>query len=134
MSSWSGLPVKALRPAVERLGLARLRDADGRMLFDLPDVDVPSADTPAPVRFLPTWDAMLLVHARPSNVLPEPYRPRIFRTTNPHSVGTVLVDGAVAGSWRHEAGQVVVEPFEPLTAAVRREVAGEAERLAAFHT
>jgi len=43
------------------------------------------------------WDANLLVHARRSGILPEPYRPRIFNTRTPHSFPTFLVDGAVAG-------------------------------------
>jgi hypothetical protein len=85
------------------------------------------------VRFLPTWDAVLLVHARRTGVLPEPYRPRIFSTKTPHSFGTFLVDGAVAGTWRHDGGRVVTECFERLDAASRRDLDDEAGRLAAFH-
>ena len=40
----------------------------------------PTRTTPAPVRFLPTWDATLLVHARRTRILPEEHRPRIFNT------------------------------------------------------
>jgi len=47
-------------------------------------------------------------------------------------VNTFLVDGSVAGTWRNEKGRVVVEPFESLDPAVRREIDGEAERLEAF--
>ena len=54
------------------------------------------------MRFLPTWDAVLLVHARRTGVLPEQYRSRIFPTTMPQSVGTFLVDGVVAGTWRYD--------------------------------
>jgi hypothetical protein len=49
-------------------------------------------------------------------------------------VATFLVDGRVAGSWRFERGRIVTEPFERLSAAARRELADEAERLTAFHT
>ena len=42
-------------------------------------------DTPAPVRFLPHWDANLLVHARRTGLLPEAHRPRVFQTRNPQS-------------------------------------------------
>ena len=59
-------------------------------------------DTPAPVRFLPTWDATLLVHARRTQILPERFRPMVFDTKTPHSVPTFLVDGQVAGTWRVE--------------------------------
>jgi hypothetical protein len=85
------------------------------------------------VRFLPTWDATLLVHARRTQILPEPYRPLVFNTKTPHSVPTFLVDGAVAGTWRYERGRVETKPFEPLPKAARREVDDEAKRLAEFH-
>jgi hypothetical protein len=48
-------------------------------------------------------------------------------------MGTFLVDGQVAGTWRFADGRVEVSPFEPLSATHRRAVDGEAERLAAFH-
>jgi hypothetical protein len=85
------------------------------------------------VRFLPTWDATLLVHARGTAILPERHRPRVFSSRNPHSVGTFLVDGAVAGAWRHEAGGIRLEPFELLDRATTRALREEADRLAAFH-
>ena len=50
----------------------------------------------------------------------------------PHSFPTFLVDGAVAGTWRHDQGRVDLEPFEPLPRATRRELEDEAGRLAAF--
>jgi hypothetical protein len=86
------------------------------------------------VRFLPTWDATLLVHCRRAGILPEAHRPRIFSTRNPHSSATVLVDGSVAGTWRYEHGRVEVQELTPLASAVHREVRHEAERLAAFHS
>ena len=45
---------------------------------------------------------------------------------------TFLVEGQVAGTWKHERGRVVPAAFEPLPAATERDVAAEAERLAAF--
>jgi hypothetical protein len=88
---------------------------------------------PAPVRFLPVWDATLLVHARRTQILPERYRSRIFNTRNPQSVNTFLVDGQVAGSWRYENGRVRIEPFRRVPKDARAELDDEAERLAAFH-
>ena len=106
VASWTGLQATALKPALAALDLRRFRDADGRELIDLPDAPLPDEDVPAPVRFLPTWDANLLVHARRTGILPEPYRPRIFSSKTPHSFPTFLVDGAVAGTWRYEDGRV----------------------------
>jgi hypothetical protein len=122
-----------LTPVLERLGLRRFRDADGTELVDVPRGRLPDAETPAPVRFLPTWDAVLLVHARRTGVLPEEYRPRIFSTKMPQSIGTFLVDGSVAGTWRYEGARVRWEAFGRLDVSTRREVVDEAERLASFH-
>ena len=133
VASWAGLPVTTIRPVLEPLGLRRFRDEQGGELLDLPRAPLPDPETPVPARFLPTWDATLLVHARRTQLLPERYRSRIFHTKNPHSVPTFLVDGAVAGTWRYERGRVRLDPFEPLPRPVRRELGDEAERLAAFH-
>jgi hypothetical protein len=132
-ASWAGVPVAAVRPALERVGVRRFRDDQGRELFDLRRAPLPHPDMPAPVRFLPTWDATLLVHARRTQILPEQHRSLVFNTKTPHSVGTFLVDGAVAGSWRHDRGRVRLEPFGPLDRQARRDLEEEAERLAAFH-
>jgi hypothetical protein len=45
---------------------------------------------------------------------------------------TFLVDGFVAGTWRHERGRIVLEPWRRLATAERAELADEAGRLAAF--
>ena len=102
VSSWSGVPARLLAPALGRLRLRRFRDEQGRELVDLPRAPLPPADTPAPVRFLPWWDAVLLVHARRTGIMPEEYRPIVFATKNPPSVPTFLVDGRVAGAWRYD--------------------------------
>ena len=133
LGSWAGLPLTRVRPVLERVGTRRFRDDQGGELFDLPGAPLPEPGTPAPPRFLSTWDANLLVHARRTQLLPERYRPRIFHVRAPHSFPTFLVDGAVAGTWRHREGRVQLEPFEPLPRATRRELEAEAERLAAFH-
>jgi hypothetical protein len=133
IAQWAGTKPRDLGAALERLRLRRFRDEAGGELLDLPRAPRPPADTPVPVRFLPTWDAVLLVHVRRAGVLPEEYRQRIFPTTMPQSIGTFLVDGAVAGTWRYDAGRVRWESFAKLDRSSAREVGAEAERLAAFH-
>jgi Winged helix DNA-binding domain len=133
IADWASLDVKPTRQALERIELRRFRDEQGKELVDLPRLPLPDADTPAPVRFLPVWDATLLVHARRTQILPEKYRSRIFNTKNPQSANTFLVDGQVAGTWRFESGRVKVEPFARLTKGVRAELDEEGERLADFH-
>jgi Winged helix DNA-binding domain len=133
IADWAGANVGDVKPTLQRMRLRRFRDEQGRELLDLPRAPLPHPETPAPVRFLPTWDATLLVHARRAGILPEQYRSRIFHVRTPHSFSTFLVDGAVAGTWRYENGRVKLDPFERLSRETRRELAEEAERLAAFH-
>jgi hypothetical protein len=126
-----------MRPAAERLRLRTFRDEEGKVLLDLPRAPLPDGDTPAPVRFLPTWDATLLVHARRTQILPERFRPLVFHTKTPHSVNTFVVDGAVAGKWRVERAAtkatLLLEPFDALSQAAERELRDEGERLVRFH-
>jgi len=133
IADWAGVEPPTVVDALERLRLRRFRDGDGRELVDVPRAPLPDPDTPAPVRFLPTWDATLLVHARRTGILPEKYRPRVFNTKTPHSVATFLVDGEVAGTWRHERGRIVTKAFGRLPREAKREVDEEAERLSEFH-
>jgi len=133
VASFTGLPVAAVRAVLARCALRRFRDEAGGALVDVPDAPLPDPATPAPVRFLPTFDATLLVHARRTQVLPEAYRSRVFATTMPRSVPTFLVDGQVAGTWRYGGGRVVTTPFHDLAATAQRALDAEAQRLAAFH-
>ena len=132
IADWGGVPHTKLVPVLAQMSLRHFRDEKGKDLIDLPRAPLPDADTPAPVRFLPTWDATLLVHARRTQIVPERYRPLIFNTRTPHSVPTFLIDGAVAGTWRVDGGRVELKPFEPIPRSVKRDVDDEADRLAAF--
>jgi winged helix DNA-binding protein len=128
--SFTGLSLTEVRAVLGRLELRRF---DGGLL-DLPRAPLPDPETPAPPRFLPTWDATLLVHARRTGVLPEEHRPKIFGIKTPHSFPTFLVDGQVAGTWRYEKGRIALKPFGRLDAADRRALDEEADRLAEFHS
>jgi hypothetical protein len=132
IANWAGMKITDVKRALARMELRRFRGPDGEELLDLPNAPLPDPDTPAPPRFLPVWDATLLVHARRTQILPEELRPRVFNIRLPHGVSTFLVDGAVAGAWRFEGGRVVVEPFVRLDPADRRAVDEEAERLALY--
>jgi hypothetical protein len=133
IASWAGIAVADARRGGANLALTRYRDEAGQELFDLAGADLADPDTPAPVRFLPHWDANLLVHARRTGLLPEPYRSRVFSIRNPFSVGTYLVDGVVAGAWSLRDGHVVLDPFVELDRRDQRAVEAEREALEAFH-
>jgi hypothetical protein len=88
---WSGLT--RLRAVFARLELEEL---DGGY-FDLAGAPRPDPETPAPVRFLPRYDDLLIGYADRSRfgnvVIGEP---------------TILVDGLVAGTWRWTGDDVEV--------------------------
>jgi hypothetical protein len=133
VASYTGIAPRDLTVVLSRLRLRRFVSSSGDELLDVVRGPLPDPDSEAPVRFLPTWDATLLVHARRTGLLPEEHRPRIFHVKNPHSSPVFLVDGAVAGTWRHRDGRIELDPFAPLDASARRALAEEGERLAAFH-
>ena len=125
--------VPELQRALERLEpLRRFRDEHGRELLDVPRAPLPDAETPAPVRFLPKWDNVLLAFADRTRVLPEEYRKTVIGM-NGDVAQTFLVDGFVAGIWRVENGRVVTRAVQRRShAPARRELEDEAGRLEAF--
>lgn len=130
---FAGLRVKDVQSGFEELEpkLLRFESEDGRMLYDLRRSPRPPADTPAPVRFLPMWDHLILGFQDRARTLPPEYQPAVIQK-NGDVLPTFLVDGVVAGLWRLENEKVTVEPFAPLPRAVGRELDDEARRLAAF--
>lgn len=134
VARYAGWTVTETRTVLDRMRLRTARDPDGALLFDLPRAPLPDGATPAPVRFLSTFDAVLLLgHAKRARILPDEHRAEVFSSRMPQSVPTFLVDGRVAGTWRLTGGRVVPAPFAPLPAAVGRAVDEEAQRLTAFH-
>ena len=130
---WAGVPRARLEPVAAAMELVHYTDDRGAVLLDLPGIELADDDTPAPVRFLPTWDATLLAHCRRSGILSEEFRKAIFHTKIPQSVGTVLVEGSVAATWAWRNGHVEFDELASLTKRQRLEVTDEAERLTAFY-
>jgi Winged helix DNA-binding domain len=133
VADYCGVGLAAVDAALKGMKLRRFRAVDDTELVDLPRAPLPDPETPVPVRFLPTWDASLLAHARRTGILPEVHRPKVFNIKTPQSVSTFLVDGVVAGTWKYERGRVKTEPFGRLDRSTRRELEREAEGLAALH-
>ena len=133
--AWCGLTW--LREVVERLK-PRLRifhDEQGQELFNLPEAPRPDPDTPAPVRFLPEYDNVLLSHADRGRVYTAGYRPP------PHAgkggfIGKVLVDGFFRATFtlsrsRGEA-TLLITPFGRLSGEEADALTEEGVRLIAF--
>ncbi|HJP80670.1 MAG TPA: winged helix DNA-binding domain-containing protein [Pseudonocardiaceae bacterium] len=129
VQTWSGLT--RLREVVERLPLRRFHDETGQVLYDLPDAPRPPAGTPAPPRFLPAYDNLLLAHRDRARVITG-NRPVPLPAGNGATVGTFLIDGRWAGTWRVTNGSLRIEPFARLRTADRGALLAEAVRLSAF--
>lgn len=132
LQTWSGLTrlgevVKACRPA-----LRTFRDEQGRELLDLMDTPLLDAATPAPPRFLPEFDNLLLAHADRGRIIAAEYRSAVFLTVG-RVRATFLIDGFVSGTWKIEQAQKIarltIEPFRSLSRRVRSELMEEGERL-----
>jgi hypothetical protein len=131
VQAWSGL--SRLREVTDRLG-SRLRaftGSNGADLLDLPDAPRPDPDVPAPPRFLPEYDNLLLSYAERSRVIPH-RRPVPLPPGHGATVGTLLVDGLWQADWKINQGVLEIEPFISLGPADRDAVAAEGERLLGF--
>jgi hypothetical protein len=135
MGAWSGL--SGLREVAERLRprLRVLHDQGGRELLDLPDAPRPDPATPAPVRFLPEYDNVLLSHADLSRVLDHGRLPPL-PPGNGGRLGTVLVDGRFAATWRittpARGALLTVEPLASVSSRDRLALEEEGRRLLEF--
>lgn len=125
VAQFTGFRVRQIAPALE--GLA---ERDG--FYDVPRAPRVEGDVPAPVRFLPAFDSVILAHRDRSRIVPAEYVDAVFNKKNATTKNTFTVDGFVAGAWRIDGRRLVVEPFAPLPAKWRREVDAEGERLLAW--
>ncbi|MGH2851587.1 MAG: winged helix DNA-binding domain-containing protein [Solirubrobacteraceae bacterium] len=129
---WSG--VGGLGATFEGLRgeLVVLADARGRELFDLPDAPRPAGDVPAPVRFLPEFDSLLLAHADRTRIIADEHRPRLT-TKNLRVNAIAIAYGEACATWslasRGRSSTLTIAPFGRLSAALRRELEREGEGL-----
>jgi hypothetical protein len=132
IANWSRLG--GWRQVVEktRPQLVTFRNERGTELFDLPDAPRPDPDTPAPVRFLPEYDNLLLGHADRSRFSGG----QSFVGATRGIKGSVLVDGTGQAIWRFEGAKnrartLVVEHW-PLSKANLVAVEEEANNVGLF--
>jgi len=108
--TWSGLSALSEVFARLRPRLRTFRDENSRELFDVPDAPLPDPETPAPVRFLPVYDNIVLSHADRTRIV-RPFGAKRAGYTEGANFGSVLIDGFVGGTWTLKR--------EPKTATMR---------------
>ena len=135
MQQWSGLTrllavVEELRPQ-----LRTFRSEAGKELFDLPDAPRPDPNTPAPPRFLPAYDNLMVAYVNRTRLMTDEHRHVLAGMgAGPGEIpATILVDGFVHGTWQIERqsghATLVIEPFEPLSDQAQNALREEGERL-----
>ncbi|HYN70332.1 MAG TPA: winged helix DNA-binding domain-containing protein, partial [Candidatus Eisenbacteria bacterium] len=135
VTAWSWLA--NLRPVLERLrpSLRTFRDERGRELFDVADGPLPDPDTPAPPRFLPEYDNILLSHKDRTRMIGGDGEVP-WAAGDGGRMGIFLVDGFTAGTWRirPDAKPVTlrIEPWQPLAPVERAALEIEGEALLGF--
>ena len=131
--TWSGL--QKAKPLFDELELEQFTDENGKTLYDVPDAPRPDPDTPAPVRFLPEFDNLLLAHAKRERIIADEHKPAVY-TKNLRVKATYTVDGLVAGLWTTEkkrgVATLTLTPFARTTKKVSAELEREGSALLRF--
>jgi len=131
--TWSGL--QKAKPLFDKLELETFTDEAGKTLYDVPDAPRPDPDTPAPVRFLPEFDNILLSHAKRERIIADEHKPAVY-TKNLRVKATYTVEGVVAGLWtaekRRGVATLTLTPFGRLLKKTQTELEREGTALLRF--
>ncbi|WP_030434365.1 winged helix DNA-binding domain-containing protein [Actinoplanes subtropicus] len=111
LQTWSGLT--RLAEVVSRLPLRTFESETGQTLYDLPDAPRPDEDVPAPPRFLPEYDNLLLAHRDRGRFNPSG-RPVPLPPGNGATSGTFLVDGLWEGTWQLRDRRLALRPYRKI--------------------
>lgn len=137
MQTWSGFKLPLLKEVFESLKpeLQTYRDENKRELFDLAGTSLPGEDVPAPIRFLPEFDNLLLSHQKRHRIIADEHKSKVYLPAL-RVAATFLVDGFVSGVWKVEktktAATLMIEPFGKLAKQDRTALIEEGERLIRF--
>ncbi|MHB0876587.1 MAG: winged helix DNA-binding domain-containing protein [Anaerolineae bacterium] len=143
-AAWAGLP---LREVVKGWGPATATDSptattEARVAGSEQAQALPASLAAAPdrppaepvVRLLPAWDDYLLGYADRSLIVPPEQVQSVYRGGRVAPV--ILVDGLVAGTWRHERHgrrlEIQLSPFAALSAPVQKGIADEVDDIGRF--
>lgn len=127
--AWCGLT--RLATVFDQLGarLDRFSSPEGTPLYDVPTAPRPEADTPAPPRFLPVYDNLVLGFRNRSRVLGA--RVPVFPSNT--WVRFVLIDGRLGATWQIQRGKdeavLILKPFVHLSRDDRASLRDEGSRL-----
>ena len=135
METWSYLPDLAAVFETLRSDLVVYSEERRREVFDLPDATLEPEDSPAPVRFIPEFDNLVMAHQDRTRFVPKSVRKAVY-LPGLRVAATVLIDGYVGATWTtarvKNAATLSITPFTPPNARLRNELEQEADRLLRF--
>jgi hypothetical protein len=128
VTAWSG--VTGLTAVLKSMDdLVTLEDSKGKVLYDLPGMELPDEDVEAPVRLLGQYDNVWLSHAGRDRVT-DPESRKLWMGVNGGQASTVFADGMLVGLWRVTDGRVeLLETLRTLTRRERSELDDEVDRV-----
>ena len=142
-SLWSGLVAgdakRAAANAAAQLEEVQVTGAKGRFLMvqedrkALDDVDL---EEKAPPRLLPKYDSFLLGHKNRSRIIREEHKRLVFKPKVGDIAATLLINGRIAGTWRHKTTKkkltIMLSLFEKVSKADLKATEAEAVALGTF--
>ncbi len=133
--TWSGMTSLKSKLAPALKTLTTYADEQGSALYDLPGQPLTSAAAPAPIRFLPEYDNILIAHRDRRRILPEAHHKKVFVSAG-RVLGSVLIDGFVGAIWRakRQKGRatLTISHFAPLADETLAAIESEGEALLRF--
>jgi hypothetical protein len=132
--TWAGLTnlQKELVPYRDQFTIYQTEDK--REVWDIAGGEIIGGEMPAPVRFVPEYDNLVISHQDRTRIIADGNKSKVFLSAG-RVTGTVLIDGFVGAVWKIEKPikkslVIVIVPFAPLSPAIRAVVLAEGEKLA----
>jgi len=143
-SFWSGLMVGDFKKVIENEAGSLLEEVEiqgkkGQFWMlkkDLKLLDSISIDEKAPPCLLPKFDSFVLGHRDRTRIIRPEHMKNVFRAKIGDVAATLLINGHIAGTWRHEKTKkglnVMIKPFQKLPQKDLNEVEEKAKELSQF--
>jgi uncharacterized protein YcaQ len=143
-SFWSGLLISDFKKTIENTSGSLLEEikidgVKGQFLIlkeDFKILDSMSLDAKAPISLLPKFDSFVLGHKDRIRIIQPEHMKKVYRPKVGDVAATLLVNGQIAGIWRHEKTKrilkMVISPFTKLQKEDLREIEEKAKALSQF--
>ena len=133
--TWTGMTRLSSQLKATLDTLVSYHDKEGRLLYDLPGLPIVEEEKPAPIRFLPEYDNILIGHKHRGRILLEEHREKVFVSAG-RVLGSVIIDGFIGAIWKIEREKTCaalrVTLFDKQTDDVLDAITAEGQNLVRF--